>query len=41
MNLAFFFIGGVIFAIYIAFTIWNILYSAKKSKEENYPTIKK
>ena len=41
MNLAFFFIGGVIFAIYMALTIWNIIYSAKKQKEENYPDIKK
>ncbi len=41
MNLAFFFIGGVIFAIYIAFLVWNIFYSAKKQKEENYPDIEK
>ena len=40
MNLAFLFIGGVIFAIYIALTMWNIFYSAKKQKEENYPDVK-
>lgn len=30
-------VGFVIFAAYIYFTIWNIFYSAKKSKQENYP----
>jgi hypothetical protein len=40
MNLAFFIIGGVIFSIYIALTFWNIFYSAKKQKEENYRNIK-
>ena len=37
MNLGFFLIGTVIFAIYIGLTLWNIIYSAKKQKEENYP----
>ena len=37
MNLGFFIIGAAIFTIYIALTIWNIFYSARKQKEENYP----
>lgn len=37
MNLGFFLVGGVIFVIYIVLTIWNIIYSARKQKEENYP----
>ena len=37
MNLGFFIIGGIIFAIYMALTLWNIVYSAKKQKKENYP----
>jgi hypothetical protein len=37
MSLGFFFIGGLIFAVYMYFTIWNIFYSSRKSKEENYP----
>ena len=37
MNLAFFIVGGLIFAIYIYFTIWNIFYGARKQREENYP----
>lgn len=41
MNLAFFLIGGVIFSIYIALTFYNILYSSKKQREENYPNLKK
>ena len=41
MSLQFFLVGGIIFAIYIYFTIWNIIYSSKKNKEENYPNIKK
>ena len=39
MSLQFFLVGGIIFAIYIYFTIWNIIYSSKKNKEENYPNI--
>jgi hypothetical protein len=41
MNLAFFFIGGVIFSIYIALTFYNIYYSNKKQREENYPNLNK
>jgi len=37
MNLAFFIMGGLIFAVYIYFTIWNIFYGARKQREENYP----
>jgi len=29
--------GGLIFSVYIYFTIWNIFYGAKKQREENYP----
>ena len=39
MSISFFIIGGVIFSIYMYFTIWNIFYSNKKQKEENYPNI--
>ena len=37
MNLGFFIMGGLIFAVYIYFTIWNIFYGARKQREENYP----
>jgi hypothetical protein len=40
MNLKFLIIGAIIFAIYLALMIWNILYSSKKQQEENYPNIK-
>jgi hypothetical protein len=39
MSLTFFFVGGLIFAVYMYFTIWNIFYSSKKQRQENYPTI--
>ncbi len=39
MSIGFFIIGGVIFTLYMGFTIWNICYSNKKQREENYPTI--
>jgi len=32
-----FIVGTVIFAVYLYFLIWNIFYSAKKQREENYP----
>jgi heme/copper-type cytochrome/quinol oxidase subunit 1 len=41
MNYGFFIVGGVIFATYMGLTFWNIFYSAKKQKEENYPNMKK
>jgi len=37
MSLGFFLIGGIIFAVYMYFTVWNIFYSSKKQEEENYP----
>ena len=37
MNLGFFIMGGLIFAVYCYFTIWNIFYGARKQREENYP----
>lgn len=41
MNIGFLIIGGIIFAIYVALTIWNIFYSSRKQREENYPNLKK
>jgi len=41
MNIGMFIIGGIIFSVYMYFTIWNIYYSSKKQREENYPTLKK
>ncbi|TXE15504.1 hypothetical protein ES692_16450 [Psychroserpens burtonensis] len=41
MNIGFFLIGGIIFAIYIGLTFYNIFYSNKKQREENYPNLKK
>tara|TARA_B100000795_G_scaffold265368_1_gene247106 strand:+ start:696 stop:818 length:123 start_codon:yes stop_codon:yes gene_type:complete len=37
MNIGFFIVGGLIFSIYMGLTIWNIIYSNRKQKEENYP----
>jgi hypothetical protein len=39
MSPTFFLVGGIIFAAYMYFTIWNIFYSSRKSREENYPTV--
>jgi hypothetical protein len=39
MSIGFFIIGGIIFCIYIYMTIYNIFYSGKKQREENYPNI--
>ena len=41
MSLGFFIVGGVIFSIYMFFTVWNIFYSGKKQRDENYPNIAK
>jgi len=41
MSIGFFIVGGVIFSIYMFFTVWSILYSSKKQKDENYPSIAK
>ena len=40
MSYLFFGIGFVIFSIYLAFLIWNIIYNGKKQEQENYPNIK-
>lgn len=37
MSIGFFIVGGVIFSVYMYFTVWNIFYSSKKQREENYP----
>ncbi len=34
-----FIVGFVIFGIYLYLTIWNIFYSSKKQREENYPNL--
>lgn len=39
MSYTFFLVGGVIFAIYIWFTIWIIFSQNKKQREEDYPSI--
>ena len=39
MSIGFILTGAVIFAIYMGFTIWNILYSSRKQQEENYPNL--
>ena len=41
MNLGFFIVGGLIFGVYMYFTLWNIFYSSKKQREENYPKLDK
>ena len=41
MNLGFFVIGAIIFFIYIGLTFWNIFYSHRKQREENYPNLNK
>ena len=39
MSIGFFIVGGVIFSIYLFLMFWNIVYSNKKQKEENYPNV--
>ncbi len=41
MNIGFFLVGAIIFAIYMSLTIWNIVYSSKKQEQENYPNLNK
>ncbi|WP_439152816.1 hypothetical protein [Winogradskyella sp.] len=41
MNKGILFIGGIIFAVYIYFTFWNIFQSHKKQKENHYPELTK
>lgn len=36
MSIGFFIVGAIIFATYMGLTIWNIIYSSRKQKEENY-----
>jgi hypothetical protein len=37
MNIGFFIVGALIFAVYVGLTVYNIFYSSRKQKEENYP----
>ena len=39
MNIGFFIVGAVIFATYMGLTVYNIIYSNRKQREDNYPTI--
>ena len=39
MSLTMFIVGFVIFSAYLYFLIWNIFWSSKKQREENYPGI--
>lgn len=41
MSVGFYLVGGIIFAVYLYFTFWNIFYGHKKQKEENYPNLGK
>lgn len=34
-----FIVGFVIFGVYLYLTIWNIFYSSRKQREENYPDL--
>ena len=37
MSVAMFIVGFFIFVAYAVLLVWNIFYSARKNKEENYP----
>ena len=37
MNPVMFLVGGIIFAAYLYFLIWNIFHNSKRNREENYP----
>tara|TARA_A100000164_G_C21850665_1_gene744808 strand:- start:275 stop:505 length:231 start_codon:yes stop_codon:yes gene_type:complete len=39
MSLIMFGVGFIIFALYLALLIWNIIYNGNKQKEENYPDL--
>ena len=39
MSYIMFGVGFVIFAIYLIFLVWNVVYNGNKQQEENYPTI--
>ena len=34
-------VGFVIFAVYLVFLLWNIVYNGNKQQKENYPTLSK
>tara|TARA_B100000161_G_C33333863_1_gene317028 strand:- start:395 stop:583 length:189 start_codon:yes stop_codon:yes gene_type:complete len=34
-------VGFVIFAVYLVFLLWNIVYNGNKQQQENYPTLNK
>jgi len=39
MSIGMFIVGFVIFGVYLYLTIWNIFYSSRKQREENYPDL--
>ena len=39
MSISFFIVGAIIFSIYLFFMFYNIIYSNKKQREENYPNL--
>lgn len=39
MSTAMFIVGFFIFITYMILLVWNIFYSSKKQREENYPDI--
>lgn len=39
MSPTMFIVGTIIFGVYMYFLIWNIFYSARKQREENYPNL--
>ena len=41
MSYVMFGVGFVIFAVYLVFLLWNIVYNGNKQQEENYPTLNK
>jgi hypothetical protein len=41
MNIGFFLVGAIIFSLYIGLTVWNIVVSNEKQRNENYPRKKK
>tara|TARA_B100001094_G_C17672707_1_gene549570 strand:+ start:319 stop:522 length:204 start_codon:yes stop_codon:yes gene_type:complete len=40
MSIAMFIVGFFIFVTYMILLCWNIFYSSKKQREENYPDLK-
>ena len=39
MSYVMFGVGFVIFAVYLVFLLWNIVYNGNKQQKENYPTL--